>query len=56
MVFMPTFEEEGAYCSANVGRSVCRSLGRSIDQMVSDNYPENYVSQSFHILLADWSW
>ena len=31
---MPPFEEEGVYCFANVGRSV----GWSVDQMVSTNY------------------
>jgi len=36
--FMPPFEEEGAYCFANVGRyvgrSVCWSVCLSVDQMV----------------------
>jgi len=37
------FEEEGAYCFANVSRSVCRSIRPSVDKMVSDYYLENYL-------------
>ena len=29
-IFMPPFDEKGAYWLANVGRSVCRSVGRSV--------------------------
>ena len=29
-IFMPPFEEEEVYCFANVGRSVCRSVGLSV--------------------------
>jgi len=49
---MPPFEEEGAYCFANVGGSV----GRSVDQMVSDHYLKIYLLQGLHISHADWSW
>jgi len=41
-------KEGEAYCLANVGRSV--------DQMVSDHYLENFLLQSFHISHTDWSW
>ena len=53
--FMPPFEEEGAYCFADVGRSVCWSVRLSVDQMVFDHYLKNYLSQCFHISHADWS-
>ena len=47
---MPPFEEEGVYYFGNVGwsvgLSVCWSVGR---HMVSANYLENLLSQSFHI-------
>ena len=49
-IMPPHFEEEGVYCFANVGRSVglsvCRSVGRSVDQMVSAYYLKNHSSQS----------
>ena len=48
-IFMPPFEEEGVYCFANVGRSVCLSVGRSVDQMVSADYLKYLSSQSLHI-------
>ena len=47
----PPFEEEGVYCFANVGRSV----GRSVDQMVSADYLEYCVPQSLHISHIGWS-
>ena len=54
---LPTpVEEGGAYCFANVGRYVGRSVGLSVDQMVSDPYHKNYLLQGFHISHADWSW
>ena len=28
IIFMPPFEGEEVYCFANVGQSVCRSVGR----------------------------
>ena len=28
MIILPPFEEEGVYCFANVGRSLCLSVGR----------------------------
>ena len=42
---MPPFEEVWVYCFANVGRSV----GRSVDQMVSADYLKNCSAQSLHI-------
>ena len=39
----------GVYCFANL-------VGLSVDQMVSANYHENYVSQILTISLVDWSW
>jgi hypothetical protein len=33
-IFMPPFEEEGVYCFAHVGWSVCRSVCRSVHQVV----------------------
>ena len=57
---MPVFEEEGAYCFANVGRSVggsvCLSVCLSVNEMVSDHSLENYLSQSFRISHTDMFW
>jgi len=45
-------EKDGAYCFANtVNGSVCPSVRLSVDQLVSDHNLENYLSQSFHILM-----
>ena len=41
----------GTYCFVNVGISVCLSVCLSVDQMVSPDYPEIYLSQSCHILM-----
>jgi hypothetical protein len=57
------FEEEGVYCFANAGLSVCLSVRRSVglsvcpsvDHMVSADYLEKYLSQSLHISHSDWS-
>ena len=50
---MPPFEEQGAYCFANVvGRSVLPSVFPLVDQMVSDHYLEHFLSQSFHMLIG----
>jgi len=35
----------------SVNGSVCPSVRLSVDQMVSDHNLENYLSQSFHILM-----
>ena len=51
----PFLELEGAYCLANVSRSVGLSVRPLVDQMVSDHYLENYLSQSFNISHANWS-
>ena len=48
-LIMLLFEEEGVYCFANIGLSVCRYVGRSVDQMVSADYLKNRSSQSLHI-------
>ena len=58
---MSAFEEEGAYCFANVGRSVGWSVRPSISPSISRPnrfrlYHENYLSQSFRISHADWAW
>ena len=53
---MPPFEEEGVYCFANVGRSVCLSVGPSVDQMVSANYLGIHSPQGSHILCGELSW
>jgi len=52
---MAPFEEEGAYCLKlmSVGRS---SVSRSVDQIGSAQYIDNYLSQSlhfFHPLLSE---
>jgi len=54
-VYYAPFKEEGAYCFANVGRSVGRSVRPLVDQMVSNHYLY-YLSQGFHISHTDWSW
>ena len=38
---------------ANVGRSDVRMVGLSVDHMVSADYVENRLSQSFHISRVD---
>ena len=48
----PLFEDKGAYCFANVGRSD----GLSVDQMFSAHYLENYLPQNVHISHANWFW
>ena len=48
LLFMPPFKEEG-YIVLNVGRSVCLSVGRSVDQMVSADYLKYHSSQNLHI-------
>ena len=54
---MPPFKEEGVYCFANVGRSVGlsvrRSVGPSVDQMVTANYLGIYSPQGSHILCGE---
>ena len=50
-VIMPPFEEEGVYCFAND----CRSVGQSVDQMVSADYLKYHLSQSLHISHVGWS-
>ena len=35
---MPPFEEEGAYCFANIGRSICPSVRLLVDHMISDHF------------------
>ena len=52
---MPPFEAKGAYWFANVGGLVCQSVRLSVDQMVSNHYLKNNLSQSFYISHADWS-
>jgi len=55
--YAPTpLEEEGAYCFANVGLYVGQTVRLSVDQMVSDHYLQNNISQGFHIPRDDWSW
>ena len=54
-IIMPPFEEEGVYCFANVGRSVCQTVCQSVDLMVSADYLKYHVSQSLHISHVDWS-
>jgi len=55
-IFMPLFDEEGAYCFANVGRLIGRSVRPSVNQIVSDHHLKSYLLQGFHISHADWSW
>ena len=40
----------------SVGLSVCLSVGRSVDQLVSANYLGIQLSQGSHILCGAWSW
>jgi len=50
------FEEQGAYCYANVCRYVRPSLRLpEVDQLVSDHYLKKIISQSFRVSHADWS-
>ena len=51
----PPFKEERVYRFANVGRYVSRSVGRSVDQMVSADYLQYHLSQSLHVSHVDWS-
>ena len=51
----PPFRER-AYCFVNVCRSVGQFVSPSLDQMVSDYYLDNNLSQRFHISHADLSW
>ena len=48
---MSPFEEEDIYCFANVSRMV----SRSVDLMVSADYPQNHLPQRLHISHVDWS-
>jgi hypothetical protein len=54
ILFMPPFGEEGVYCFANVGLSVCLSVCPSVDHMVSADYLKNHLSQSRHISHIAW--
>ena len=53
-VYVCFFEDEGAFCFANVGRSVCRSVRPSVDQMDSDHYLKNYLTKSLHNADTNW--
>ena len=56
VLFRPPFEEEGyIVLLMSVGRFVCRSVCRSIDQIVSADYLKYHLSQSIHISHVDWS-
>jgi len=57
MTILYRLQKKMAYYSANIGRSVRWSVFLyvlvSVNQMLSDDYLNHYLSQSFHILHND---
>ena len=47
LIFMPPFEEGGAYCFAHVGRYVGRSVGMSVGMSVALNLVQLITPQRF---------
>ena len=55
LLFMPPFEEGGAYCVAHVGRYVGMSVGRSVGMSVALNLvqlitPERFAPQPSNLV------
>jgi len=56
-VYYAPFKKEGhIVLLMSVGRSIYMFVRLSVDQMVSENYLENFLSHGIHISHADWSW